>query len=335
LKALIMSAGVGNRLEPLTLAIPKPLVPVCNTPVMQMNIELLKKNGIRDIAANLHYFPEQIRNYFDSGKTFGVSIKYSFEECLLGTAGGVLKMASSTGLTDDDFLVLSSDVVMDLDLKKLIAFHKKKKAAATIALVEVDDPSEYGAVITSGDERITAFQEKPKKEEALSRTINTGVYVLGKEILDIIKKNRFRDFGREVFPYMVREGLPLYGHKVDSYWKDIGTLQSYIQANFDTAGKKAVIGAGSKISRDAVLEGSVIIGENCIIRGGAVIRDSIIWRDTIVDADSVVDSSIIGSWCYLESSSRVDRGCTIANRCRVKSGSVVPTGTSMVPDQIM
>lgn len=335
MKAFIMSAGVGNRLEPLTLAIPKPLVPVCNIPVMQKNIELLKKNGIKDITANLHYFPEQIRNYFGDGHSFGVSMKYSFEESLLGTAGGVLKMASSCGLSDDIFIVLSSDVVMDIDLKKLIAAHKKKKALATIALVEVEDPSEYGVVVLGKEDRITAFREKPKIEEAPGRTVNTGVYVFGKEILSLIREKRFRDFGKEVFPYLVSVGLPVYGCRSKAYWKDIGNVVNYKQANLDMIrGSGNVIGTGAKVSKEALLEGCVIIGENCIIRSGAVIRDSIIWRDTVIDADALVDSSIIGSWCYLEAGSRVDKDCVIANRCRVKAGSVITSNTSLNPDQI-
>lgn len=363
MKAIIMAAGVGTRLEPLTLAVPKPLVPICNIPVMQHIINLLKRNGIREIAANLHYFPEQIQNYFQDGSKFGVNIQYSYEENLLGTAGGVKKMARLPGMDDDIFLVLSADVMVDIDINKLVSFHNQKKALATIALSEVDDTSEYGVVVTGSDGRITRFQEKPKKEEASSKKVNMGVYVLSKKMLDLIPKDRFCDFGKELFPLLVKEKLPFYGYDVRSYWVDIGNVANYKKANIDCLrephltrdeqhdgrfidgimdsvknalkikpNNRVLIGHGSRIDPTAVLEGNVIIGNCCTVRTGALIKDSIIWSDTVIDRGAGVDSSIIGSWCYIEENASVCSESIIANRCRIRRGTKIESET-MMPDQ--
>ena len=344
MKAFIMAAGVGTRLEPLTMAVPKPMVPVCNLPVMLYNIELLKKYGIKEITANLHYFPEQIQGYFKDGKDLGVKINYSFEEELMGTAGGVLKMAKTCDKPFCAFIVLSSDVLMDIDLKKLIDFHKKKKALATVALVEVDDPSEYGVVILDDNGKISSFQEKPKKEKALSRLANTGVYIFEKEVLSMIPDDKFYDFGRQLFPELVKKKKAFYGCNSKDYWIDIGTVNNYVKANLDLAGgkvkfqhaglsRKLVLGKNCKVSESAILSGTVIIGDNCVIRDNCRLTDSIIWSDTVIDAGCRVEKSIIGNWCYLSENTRVEKDSIISNRCKTKPGTHVNPGSTIIPDQ--
>lgn len=234
MKALVMAAGVGSRLEPITQSIPKPLVPINGKPVMQYNIELLKKHGFTDITANLHYFPEQIKDFFGDGSKFGVKIKYSFEEVLLGTAGGVKKMASIAGISKNEaFLVMSSDILTNIDLSALSAFHLSKKALATLALAKVADTEHYGVVITDPEGRITAFQEKPKKGEELSNCVNTGIYIFEAAILDMIPENTHFDFGKQLFPKLVRDRLPFFGFDTDSYWIDVGNLNNYKKADSD------------------------------------------------------------------------------------------------------
>ena len=344
MKAFIMAAGVGTRLEPLTMAVPKPMVPVCNVPVMLYNIELLKKYGIKDITANLHYFPEHIQGYFKDGKDLGVKITYSYEEELMGTAGGVLKMADSCGKQSSSIIVLSSDVLMDIDLKKLIDFHKKKKALATVALVDVDDPSEYGVVILDDDCKVSAFQEKPKKEKALSCLANTGVYIFEKEVLSMIPEDKFYDFGKQLFPELVKDKKAFYGWNTKDYWIDIGTVNNYVKANIDLAGgklkfqntrhsRKLVLGKNCRVSESAILSGTVIIGDNSIIRGNCRLTDSIIWADTVIDAGCRVEKSIIGNWCYLGENTRVGKGSIISNRCKTQPGTQVAPGSMIIPDQ--
>ncbi len=343
-----MAAGVGTRLEPLTLAVPKPMVPVCNVPIMQRNIELLKRAGFKDVTANLHYFPEQIQGYFKNGKGFGVNMRYSFEETLLGTAGGVRKMAHKAGIKSGTFVVLSSDVLMDIDLKKLVAFHRKKKALATIGLIEVEDTSQFGVVVLDKTSKIMAFQEKPKKEEALSHLVNTGVYVFDAKILELIPKDTFKDFGKEIFPLLVEKGLPFYGMKQKAYWMDIGNVPNYRKGNFDClqrrvqgAGyrvqskKKILIGSNCRVAPSVKLEGNVVIGDNCVIHDGCVVKDTIIWEHTVIGKNVSVDSSIIASWNRVGDGAAVGRDSVIASRCTVLPGSVVEPGSRIVTDRVV
>lgn len=356
MKAYVMSAGVGSRLEPLTLAVPKPLVPICNIPVMQYNISLLKNHGIKDITTNLHYFPEQIEDYFKDGHDFGVKINYSYEKKLLGTAGGVKVMAAVNPPMGELFIVLSSDVLMDMDLDKLISFHKENKSLATIALIKVDDPSEYGVVVTNKKNNIIAFQEKPSRGQAISNLINTGVYVFDKKILSLIPKNMFYDFGRNLFPLLVEKKLPFYGLEMDSYWKDIGNPKNYVSANFDVLLNKAEIpfkiakiGKGSKISPKAkiskdviigknciiednvLIKGKAIIGDNCVIKNNSIIKNSIIWSYTTIGTFASVDSSIIGSFCNIQDNAAIEEDSIIANRVSISQASKVPPHSRLTP----
>lgn len=195
MKAFILAAGYGTRLEPLTLAVPKPMVPIVNLPTMQHNLELLKKHRFSDVTANIHYYPEQIENYFGDGSAFGVNLAYSFEEELLGTAGGVKWMAGKIARVNDAFLVLSSDALTCINLERMVEYHKSKKALATIALARVPDVSEFGIVIQDPDGKVIGFQEKPKPEVAQSDLANAGIYIFEPEVLDLIPDG-FYDFGR-------------------------------------------------------------------------------------------------------------------------------------------
>jgi len=362
MKALILAAGFGTRLEPLTLAVPKPMVLLVNKPIMQHNIELLKKYGFKDIIANIHYFPEQVENFFGDGSPFGARLSYSYEKKLLGTAGGVKRMASILGGIDKTFLVLSSDALTDINLSHLVSFHKKKKALATIALAEVSEPSHFGVVITDEEARIKAFQEKPEKGKALSNLVNSGIYVFEPEILDMIPKEKFYDFGKELFPLLVEKGEAIYGFPMVGYWSDVGSLSQYWRANIDAlqgrlhigvpgrrATKTTWLGKRVKIDKTANFEGPVlvgdrtiiergvkikgesVIGDKCIIEEGAEIKRSILWSDTYVGRGARIENSVIGSWCYLDDNVKVEEDCIISNRCRISKGSVILAGTRIKP----
>lgn len=361
--AFIMAAGFGTRLEPLTLAVPKPMVPILNKPVMQHNLELLASHGIHNIYANIHYFPEQIENFFGDGSDFGVNLCYSFEEKLLGTAGGVARMAKLAGGVNGAFVVLSSDALTDIDLHDLIAFHRKKKAMATIALYSVLDTSQFGVVVLDHDSRVTAFQEKPLPGKALSNLANTGIYIFEPEILDMIPKNQFHDFGKELFPRFVEEKLHVYGHEMTQYWSDVGGIEQYVAANSDALeGKIKIprpegrrvkdgwISASAKLGKHVELKGPVLIGEKvkigdgvqligpaiigdkCVIGDGAKISRSTIWSDTYIGRNSVLDESIIGSWCYIGDKVSVGSGCVMSNRCRLSEGVIVEEKVMLKPD---
>lgn len=343
MKAMIMAAGVGSRLMPLTVNLPKPMVPVANRPVMEHTVKLLRKHGFTDIIANLHYLPHVIRDYFGDGQRFGVNFNYSFEEELLGTAGGV---KNNEWFLDDTFVIVSGDALTDIDLTSLVRFHKQKKALATIALKPVDDVTHYGIVVTDEDGRIVRFQEKPKAEEALSNMANTGIYVFDPEIFKLIPSKQYYDFGKNLFPYLVKVGAPFYGCPIDRYWCDIGTLDVYRQAHYDILKGKvyidlsdwmlssrirhganvtihptakilghAMIGSNTNIGTDVEIYGEVVIGDNCVIEDGAVIRGSIIWDGVRISKGTVLNNCIVASNCEIGPNSVVDYGATIGEGC--------------------
>ncbi|MFA5114241.1 MAG: NDP-sugar synthase [Candidatus Margulisiibacteriota bacterium] len=362
MKAFILAAGYGTRLEPLTLAVPKPMVPIVNLPTMQHNIELLKKHGFTEIVANIHYYPEQIENYFGDGHAFGVSLDYSFEEELLGTAGGVRKMAQISG-AQETFIVLSSDALTSINLTRCLEYHREKKALATIALARVNDVREFGVVMHDDSGRITGFQEKPDPAVALSDLANTGIYVFEPGILDLIPDG-FYDFGKQLFPRLAAERAALYGYEMVEYWNDVGGLEKYIQSNYDAMsgalhinipGRKVasatwlgereqidpssrfegsvIIGDRCRIGRDVYIKDSVI-GDKCVIGDGAAITGSVLWPDVVVSKEARVTGAVIGSFSHLGKAAVVGEGTVMANRVVVGAGRVVPSQSRVQPDSI-
>lgn len=312
MRAMIMSAGVGNRLMPLTLNVPKPMIPIANIPVMEYGVALLRQHNITEIIANLHYLPDRIADYFKDGKEFQVDLSFSREETLHGTAGGVKNNAWF--LQDDTFVILSGDALTDIDLTEMINFHKAKGAIATIALKREDDVSEFGVVITDTDGKITAFQEKPKAEEALSNLVNTGIYIFEPEIFELIPDGVY-DFGKELFPKLVQMNMPFYGYDIkDSYWCDVGSTKIYLQANGDMLNNKVkttlpfkAIANEVQLGSDVELKGQVVIGYGSIIEAGAVIKDSVIWPRSIVKKAAVIMDSVVGNDCTIA------EGCVVQN----------------------
>jgi NDP-sugar pyrophosphorylase family protein len=365
-KALIMAAGYGTRLEPLTIAVPKPMVPVVNKPIMEHNIDLLSKAGIKDITANIHYYPEQIENYFRDGADFGVKLQYSYEEKLMGTAGGVWRMGRYINNVNETFVVLSSDALTDINLSKMMAYHKKKKAMATIALFPVEDPSAFGVVVLDDDKKVTAFQEKPKKEDALSNLVNAGIYVFEPEVLDRIPPNEFYDFGHQVFPELMKEKAPVYGYEMIEYWSDVGNLHQYWQANRDVmqgrlrlvvpgkrvsgevwVGNKAkvaksaelsngiIIGDSTEIDDGVIIKGEAVFGDNCVIDDGAIINQCIIWSNNFIGKNCKFDRCVVGNWCRFEEGVEIGEGAIIGNRCRVSRNTKIPPGTKLKPNTLV
>jgi len=365
MKALIMAAGYGTRLEPLTLAVPKPMVPIVNKPCMQHNLELLRRNGIREAVVNIHYHPEQITNYFQDGDDFGINLAYSFEETLLGTAGGVSQMAKVSGGIDDTFLVLSSDALTDINLRKMIAFHKSKKALVTIALSMVTDPSHFGVAVLDKEGRIGAFTEKPKREEAPSKLANTGIYIFEPQILDMIPKGKFCDFGCDLFPKLIAKKAPIYGYQMVEYWSDVGGLIPYIKANYDAMmgnvrifipGKKVSsgvwVGKNCEIDESVEFEGCVIVGDRSEVRSGARLKNvvlgdrclvgdesalegSIVWSDTYISRKIRIKESVIGNWCHIGEGVIIDKDSIISNRCQIRKGTHIKETTRLKPNEIL
>ncbi len=310
MKAMIMAAGVGSRLDPITQSVPKPLVPVANRPVMDILFEKLADIGIHDVIANTYYLAEQIIDRYSSNP-YGINFNYIKEETLSGTAGG-LKKCQFFFDKEDDFVVLSADGLSNADIQKGIERHKKSGAIATIGIkrVAIEDVSHFGVVVTDNDGFITEFQEKPSIEAAKSNFINTGIYIFNYKIFDFIPENTFYDFAKNVFPKLL-EINQIDTFVIDEYWSDIGTLEQYKQSTQDLfsglcsfkhtgivkTGGGACISGTSDI--EAVIKGNCTIGKNCQIGKNVKIEDSIIW-DNVKIADNVtVKNSVVASNCFI------------------------------------
>src|SRR3954452_19457378 len=230
MRAVVMAGGEGTRLRPLTSNHPKPVVLIVGKPCMEHILELLRDHGFVDVVVTVAFLPQAIRSYFGTGASLGLHVEYSGEESPLGTAGSV-RLASDR--LDDTFLVISGDALCDIDLSAIVAAHKEKGADVTIGLKSVENPLEFGIVVTDENGKVERFLEKPSWGQVFSDTINTGIYVLEPEVLRHIPTDRPYDFSKELFPLLLEMGRPMYGYVMDGYWQDIGNLDQYRQANFD------------------------------------------------------------------------------------------------------
>jgi len=340
MKAMILAAGAGTRLDPLTRNVPKPMVPIVNKPVMEHIVELLARHGFDEIMVNLHYMGDVIRSYFEDGSKWGVRLHYSEEEQLLGTAGGVMKVAS---FFDDTFVVIGGDDLADIDLSRLIRYHKDKRSLATIVLSLVEDPSQFGIALINERGRITRFLEKPKSETIFSNTANTGVYAFEPDIFDLIPTGEPYDFGMHLFPKLLQLRKPFYGLLTSHYWSDVGHLEQYRTAHHDALngrvkirfpcpetrryvwmgdgvevdpsaeiGYPVVIGPNSRIAAGAkVLEDSVL-GAGCVVEEGAVVRRSILWDGAVVMKETMLDRCVVGAGCQVHSNAAVFEGIIVS-----------------------
>jgi mannose-1-phosphate guanylyltransferase / phosphomannomutase len=359
MKAVVMAGGEGTRLRPLTSNQPKPMVPIVGKPCMEHILELLREHGLTDVIVTVAFLPQAIRSYFGEGDTLGMSVGYSVEESPLGTAGSVRLAAKQL---DETFLVISGDALCDVDLGELIAFHKERGAAVTIGLKSVDNPLEFGIVVTDEEGRIERFLEKPSWGQVFSDTINTGIYVLEPEVLTHVPTDRPYDFSKELFPYLLEMGRPLYGYVMDGYWQDVGDLDQYRQANFDALDEKVRLnipgirirgnvwlGEGVEIADLDQVEGPALIGNYSRIAPGAsvgeysVLSSTVTLRERARTTRSVIDASthigrscliegaILGRSCDIRSHVRIHEGVAIGDDVRVGSETVVMPGVRIYP----
>lgn len=308
LKAMIMAAGVGSRLDPLTQSVPKPLVPICNRPVMDILFEKLANLGVKDVIANTYYLAEQIIDRYKDNK-FGINFDYIKEDELSGTAGG-LKKCQYFFNEGEDFVVLSADGLSNADLQKGVEIHKKSGAIATIGIKEIpmEEVSHFGVVVTDENGFIIEFQEKPQISEAKSNFINTGIYIFNYKIFDFIPADTFYDFAKNVFPKLL-ECKEINTFEIKEYWTDIGTLEQYVQSTSDLFEDRCYFAhspilstqSGSCISNTCLTENQVniighsTIGENCILGKNVTIKNSIIWDNVTIEDGITVENCVIAS----------------------------------------
>ncbi len=296
MRAMVLAAGLGTRLRPITYELPKPLVPVLDRPVMEHILELIAKHGFEEAITNLSHLPEQIRNRFGDGSGLGISLSYSVEEELLGTAGGVRNVSEFFG--DEAFAIISGDALTDVDLSAMRAAHEANGGIATLALKPVPDPREYGVVILGDDGRIQGFQEKPAPGEELSDLANCGIYMFQPEIFDYFPETAFVDWATDVFPVLLDNDVPFHGHGIDAYWNDVGSIEEYRQSNFDALAGEVKLTPGEHdddaIPADAEVEGDVFVGAGADI--GAVTRLAgplVIGREARVGKGSQLKESVL------------------------------------------
>ncbi|MFL6633781.1 MAG: sugar phosphate nucleotidyltransferase [Massilia sp.] len=298
MKAMILAAGKGTRVRPLTYDLPKPMIPVLGKPVMAYLIEHLRKHGVTEIMVNVSHLHEKIEEYFGEGEQYGVQIGYSFEGYTkedgevvavpIGSAGGMKKIQEFGGFFDDTTIVLCGDALIDLDLKAALAEHRRKGAMASVITKEVpwDKVSSYGVVVTDKNGRITQFQEKPKQEDALSNFISTGIYIFEPEVIDLIPSGVEFDIGSQLFPLLAEKGMPFYAQGRPFNWLDIGSVSDYWEVlqnvltgevnHMDVPGIQIEPGLWTGLNtsidwRGTTIKGPVYIGSGVKIEAGATI----------------------------------------------------------------
>ncbi len=329
MRAMVLAAGLGTRLRPITYGMPKPMVPVVNRPVMEHILRLLARHGFAETIANLHWFPDLIRSHFGDGSGVGVELSYSFEEQLLGTSGGVRNAA---GFLGDSFLVISGDALTDIDLAAMREFHESHDGIATLATKRVEDTTQFGVAITGADGRIQGFQEKPDPAEALSDLANCGIYMFRSEIFDFFPDpgaslaagegdpDGFADWAMDVFPRLLGADVPFYSHEIDAYWNDIGNLEELRAGNVDaltgavaveregdlvdgyrsgsaaadegTLAGPVLLGPGCEIGDDVRIDGPSVIGGGARIGAGSRLREVIALPGTEIPPESVLVGAI-------------------------------------------
>lgn len=359
--AVVMAGGEGSRLRPLTLGRPKPMVPILNVPVMEHIITLLKRHHITEVVVTVHYMASVIEDYFGDGSDFGVHIRYALEETPLGTAGSV---KNAEHMLNEPFIIISGDALTDIDLTSVLRYHEERQAKATLVLVHVTNPLEYGVVITDGQGAVQRFLEKPSWGEVFSDTVNTGIYVLDPSVLDLIPAGKPFDFSSEVFPQLLERRDPMFGYVADGYWCDVGSLADYMKASFDLAegrvalplplarqtggimaARSAIIEAGVRsfgavylgegcvIRSGTVLHGPVVIGDNTVIEGGATVDRSVIWNNCLISSSASITGAIVGKQCSVRAGAIIAQGAVIGDGCTIGERAVVRSGVKIWPDK--
>jgi mannose-1-phosphate guanylyltransferase len=340
IQAVILAGGMGTRLRPLTLHRPKPVVPLVNVPFLQHQLALLGAHGVTDVILSVSHMPDVIRSTMGDGGAAGVRLRYVVEAEPLGTAGGVRNAAD---LVEGRVVVLNGDILTDVDLRAMLDAHEARGAKASIYLTPVENPTAYGLVELAADGRVRRFLEKPGWDEVTTNTINAGVYVLERELLDLIPKGQAYSMEREFFPMLLERHVPFLGHVPRAYWLDIGTAAKYLQAHQDLLDRlvqspasppgrrvqegwldptadlhstvrlraPVVIGAGCRLEADVVVGPGAVLGPGCRLGAGSQVEGAVLWDAVEVGAGARLHGSLVG------------RGCRVGAHAELGPGSVL------------
>lgn len=347
MKAMILAAGKGTRVRPITHSIPKPMIPIVRKPVMQSIIELLRSHGVRDIVINTSHLANSIESYFRDGDQLGVNISYSYEGYIkdgelhgsaVGSAGGMKKIQDFSGFFDETFIVLCGDAWIDLDIGRAYEFHKSKQSLATVILQQVPykEVYKYGVVELDDRGKILQFQEKPDPQDAVSNLINTGIYIFEPEVFNHIPSGAEYDIGGDLFPELAAKQVPFYGYPMDFQWVDIGSVPDVLEATklalsgniqgYQIPGKQVRkdlwLGSNIRIDLNSVdIKGPVYIGNGTSVENGAkIIGPTLIGANCVVEQGSVINESIIDDYTRISSLATIDNKLVFANRCIDPSG---------------
>ena len=319
-KGMILAAGVGSRLEPISHFMPKPLVPVLNKPVISHILSVLKRHGISQIISNTHYLSDTLLKYFQDRPLYGMDIQFRYEPELTGDAGGV--RACRDFLEGDTFVVIMGDLITDTDIGHLVRTHKSKKALATIGVRTMPDVARFGVMARDNEGFIKTFQEKPKAGEAISHEISTGIYVLEPEIFNYIPETGVYGFGRQLFPSLVSQGLPVLGVEISGYWSDIGTLTDLFKANMDALSGKIAIRKRTRLTNEPFP--GVHLGKEILIGNQVTIgRGSTIGENSIIGDDCKIGTNVTLENCVLFADSQIESGRTLTN-CLYAFNELIP-----------
>ncbi|MFN2544530.1 MAG: sugar phosphate nucleotidyltransferase [Actinomycetota bacterium] len=336
MKAVVMAGGQGTRLRPLTSNQPKPMLPIMGEPMLQHILRLLRRHGFTDVVITVQFLASIIRNFFGDGSDLDLSLTYATEDEPLGTAGSV---KNAERFLDDTFLVISGDAVTDIDLESVVRFHRERNAAVTVTMQRVEDPLEFGIVITDEDGRVERFLEKPGWGEVFSDQINTGIYVIEPEVLEFIPGEEEFDFAQDLFPLLLEKGLPVYGAVAEGAWTDVGNVEAYMQVHRDVLDRKVNLdlgafeltggvwlGEGAEVDPEAELEGPVFIGPNSRVEGGAEVRSyTVVGANVVVKSGASLQRSIVQDNAYVGPQASL-QGCIVGKNTDVKHGARIGEG---------
>jgi mannose-1-phosphate guanylyltransferase/phosphomannomutase len=366
MKAIVLAGGFGTRIQPLTNSVPKPMLPILNRPMMEhIIIKLRDELGITEIGVLLYFKPDIIKEHFKDGKDLGVNIQYFLPDDDYGTAGAV---AFAREFLDETFIIVSGDLVTDFDFKKIKKFHEKKQSQLTITLTPVENPLQFGVVIANEEDRIEKFLEKPSWGEVFSDTINTGIYIIEPQVLDLIPFKQNYDFAKDLFPKMMKEDIPLWGCPQKGYWRDVGNPESYRDVYKDIMlgdiklpfkGEASSLDKGTIYCEEGIslnkkirVEGTVVLGKNVSIDEGVTLKncvigdntkvskhseviDTVLWHDVKLGVKVKLNNSVICNGNIIKDESKASHGVIMAENCLVNKKVSFEKDIIMWPDKVV